>query len=365
MTTQELWEIAHSFYCQTHFEKALPYLKELSKVTLFADDVDTHIKALHYQLRCYAEREEFEDVARIEGQILSLLNSGQELPSEAYYVLCLASRFQGQNQKAKSYAEKALSLAVTSKNSKDMLHAFFALALMEYVEGNLKAAEELIEKAQTILSCSPENEIAASFAVVKCYIHISKDELESALGVLWAHQETVTQSRNLNLLASLQYNIALCYWEMKDHTKAALFLGLAKNFANEKNHARLYREISALSDKLGIHPLADYDLVFKKDGKTVIERSRGAVNFHSQFILLDLLKLMAKEPGRVFKKEELAATLWNEGCNDVVDNRLYVTIRRLRDLIEPDKHSPRYIRRSKGGYTLNHECRIQFEGELS
>lgn len=365
MNSQELWAIAHSFYCQTEFEKALQYFKELTKVSLFADDVETYIKALHYQLRCHAEREENEDVLRIENQLLSLIAAGQELPSEAYYVLALSSRYNGNNIKAKEYAKTALNLAVISQDSKAMLNALFALALLAYVEQDLKLSEDYIEKAQTILSCTSEPEVAASFAVIKSYIHITHDEMDSALATLWVHQETVTRTRNLNLLASLQYNIALCYWEKKDNANAALFLGLAKGFVNEKNHARLYREISNLSEKLGTHPLVDFDLVFKKDGKTVIERSRGAVNFHSQFILLDLLKLLAKEPGRIYKKEELAQLLWNEACSDVVDNRLYVTIRRLRDLIEPDKHSPRYIRRSKGGYTLNHECRIQFEGELS
>lgn len=366
MDPQEMWEVAHSFYNQTRFDKALKYFQEIAEQTLFKADYDQHVKALHYQLRCYAEMENFTQVVRIEDQLKALLTSGQKLSSEAYYVLSLSSHFQGHTERAQEYAQAALDKALSTKNSKDILYALFSLSTLKYIAGDAKGADEIIAKGMTILDCHPEPDLLVSFSVLKSYILRQRHELDAALSLLWKIQEPVARSKNLNLQTNLQYNLALCYWEMKDYQKASLFLTLAKSTVDPVNHSRLSRIINDLDGKLGVHPLVDYDLIFKTDGKTVIERSRGAVNFNSQFILLDLLKVLAKEPGRVFKKEELAEILWNESSsNDVTDNRLYVTIRRLRDLIEPDKHSPRYVRRSKGGYALSHECRIQFEGALS
>ena len=43
------------------------------------------------------------------------------------------------------------------------------------------------------------------------------------------------------------------------------------------------------------------------------------------------------------------------------DNKIYVTIKRLRKLIEPDYDKPRYIFRAKNGYYLNKNTKILME----
>ncbi len=362
---QESWEIAQSFYNQTRFDKAIYYFKHIADQTLALNDYDQHVKALHYQLRCFAEMENFDQVTAIQEQLLALISAGHSIPSEGFYVLSLSSHYKGQNEQAQKFAQTALDKALASENSRSLLYALFSLATLKFLQNDIKGADEIIAKGVTILDVHPDPELLVSFSVVKSYILRQRNELDSALALLTKAQEPVARSRNLNLHTNLQYNLALCFWDMKDYAKASLYLSFAKNTVDLINHRRLSRAIHELDAKLSMHPTVDYDLIFKTDGKTVIERSRGAINFHSQFILLDLLKVLAKEPGRVFKKEELAEILWNERAStDVIDNRLYVTIRRLRDLIEPDKNTPRYIRRSKGGYTLSHECRIQFEGAL-
>jgi DNA-binding response OmpR family regulator len=43
------------------------------------------------------------------------------------------------------------------------------------------------------------------------------------------------------------------------------------------------------------------------------------------------------------------------------DNKIYVTIKRLRKLIEPDYEKPRYIFRAKNGYYLNKNTKVLLE----
>lgn len=64
----------------------------------------------------------------------------------------------------------------------------------------------------------------------------------------------------------------------------------------------------------------------------------------------DLLACFAKEPGRVFSREELMERVWNyDYFGDV--RTVDVTIRRLREKVEDDPGSPRYIRTKRGaGY---------------
>nr|WP_295905720.1 hypothetical protein [uncultured Bdellovibrio sp.] len=46
---------------------------------------------------------------------------------------------------------------------------------------------------------------------------------------------------------------------------------------------------------------------------------------------------------------------------DLHDNLIYVSIKRLRTLIEPDLESPRYILRDRKGYYFNQQSIVQFK----
>ena len=87
-----------------------------------------------------------------------------------------------------------------------------------------------------------------------------------------------------------------------------------------------------------------------------------SVDFKNQFVLLDMLRLFINSPGETFSKEELVKRVWKQNYDPSVhDNKIYVTIKRLRKLIEPDYEKPKYIFRAKNGYYLNKETKIFFE----
>jgi DNA-binding winged helix-turn-helix (wHTH) protein len=51
--------------------------------------------------------------------------------------------------------------------------------------------------------------------------------------------------------------------------------------------------------------------------------------------------------------------IWKQSYDPGVhDNKLYVTIKRLRKMIEPDFEKPKYIFRAKNGYYLNKNARV-------
>ena len=64
-----------------------------------------------------------------------------------------------------------------------------------------------------------------------------------------------------------------------------------------------------------------------------------------------LLKYLLGHPGKVISKEELFEKVW--GDNFVEDNTLNVHIRRLREKIEDDPSSPKYLKTKRGaGYSI-------------
>ncbi len=75
-----------------------------------------------------------------------------------------------------------------------------------------------------------------------------------------------------------------------------------------------------------------------------------------------MLRLFMKQPGAVYSKESLVKQVWKQDYDPGVhDNKIYVTIKRLRKLIEPDYEKPKYIFRAKNGYYLNKNTKILME----
>ena len=134
---------------------------------------------------------------------------------------------------------------------------------------------------------------------------------------------------------------------------------LAKSSADPENLRYSARIIEKRLAEIGDAALMDYDLVFDAVNKQITEKKRGTVDFKNQFILLDLLRLFIKSPGEVHSKEVIVEKIWKQSYDPRVhDNKLYVTIKRLRKMIEPDFDKPKYIFRAKNGYYLNKNARV-------
>lgn len=81
---------------------------------------------------------------------------------------------------------------------------------------------------------------------------------------------------------------------------------------------------------------------FKKAGE-VIELSKTEQK---------LLRALVENRGHVMARSNLIDKIWTYGAEYVDENALSVTIKRLRDKLEPDPSSPKYIKTVYGiGYT--------------
>ena len=64
----------------------------------------------------------------------------------------------------------------------------------------------------------------------------------------------------------------------------------------------------------------------------------------------------------IFSKEYLVENVWKQPYDPSVhDNKIYVTIKRLRKLIEPEYDKPKYLFRAKNGYYFNKAVKVHFE----
>jgi tetratricopeptide (TPR) repeat protein len=205
----------------------------------------------------------------------------------------------------------------------------------------------------------PLMELKLSSQILNGAILRKEERYEQALEIFMDCYSTLREAKNLYMYCYLLYNIGATYHEMGNYDLARTYLMLAKRSTDARNFKQLIRFIDGKLEDLGVRPNADYDLIFDLSKNVVMEKRKGKIDFKNQFILLDLLHLFLKNPGQIYSKELLVKKIWNQDYDPRVhDNKIYVTIKRLRQMIEPDMDKPRYIFRSKNGYFLNKGIKI-------
>ena len=211
-----------------------------------------------------------------------------------------------------------------------------------------KIREDLKKNSTNIQRMS----LGLKFMVAKIELNYKKNIKESEQ-LLWEIYEQANKTNYTLFVPYILSTIALCYIKMDNKKQAQMFFNLAeKSSRSERKLLLLY--INSLKKKHGMGDLTEkdaYDLVFDIKERLIIEKQKGCVDLKNQFILVDLLQLFLLNPGTFYSKEEIIKLIWNQDYDpDIHDNKIYVTIKRLREMIEKDAKNPVYIQRATAGY---------------
>lgn len=359
----DLQKLAKLYFDRCDFETATKYYSDISEHFKREKNWDEYLKAQNFILRMYAELEEFDKINAMKEHLQDLvLNEGFELSSRTYYTLGLFTFYKAQYNVALDYFQKGLQLALQKNNKEDICHSILGISNSYYLMDRLSDALKEIYNLKVFFEVLDLPILKISTHMINAHILRKLNRHNEALEILWECYETLKEEKNIHMLASLLYGMGLTYEDMGDVDMAKTYLKLAKGIVDTKNLKWLTRHINGKLESLGVRPHNDYDLIFNAKGNTITERRQGVVDFKNQFILLDLLHLFMQSPGETFSKELLVKRIWKQDYNPSVhDNKIYVTIKRLRQMIEPDAEKPKYIFRAKNGYYLNKNTRILLE----
>src|SRR4029079_5559805 len=168
------------------------------------------------------------------------------------------------------------------------------------------------------------------------YILVSLKRYDEALEIFWKTFEALRNQKNMYTYVSVLVALGYTYAEAGGVDLARTYMRLAQQMADPNNFVFLMRKIDELMKRISGKNEANFDLVFSSTSNSVVERKKGKIDFKNQFILLDMLKLFLRNPGEVYSKESLVKAVWKQEYDPSVhDNKIYVTIKRLRQLIEP------------------------------
>lgn len=356
------YEMARFLYDRGEFNKALEKFQKASELFLQNKLYDRYIDTTYYILRILAEQEKTAEIQIIKEKLQDLVvQQALTINSRVHYVLGLCSYYRGgQVDLAMDYFQKALKQALEADNKVDMCHAIFGIAQAYYAEDRLEESLKELYNLEVFFGAIDLPELRITSKHLNGLILRNRGDYDKALECFWQAYEMLKSSPKLVFYFGVLHGLGTTYQRMGETQLARLYLQLAMKSLNEKELTRLHRLISdSLAEMGAAEAPGEYDLVFNPDSKSVVEKNLGRVDFKNQFILLDLLHLFLKNPGKTFPKEILAKKVWNQDYDPTIhDNKIYVTIKRLRQLIEPDFNNPKYIFRAKGGYYLNKNAKV-------
>lgn len=358
--TQHSYEIGKLYFDRGDFNLAIPHLKEAAAFHFSNRNFSEYLKCQNLLLRMYAEREDFEEVNSTKEILQDLvLKEGFELNAKTYYTLALCAAYKQQNDTALEYLQKSLSISLATDNKVDMCYAICGLAICYKNMGRMTDALRELYNLQVFFQVIDLPDLKLSAQIVNAKIFSSLKKYDEALALLWQAYEVLKSSKSLLYYINILYELGVTYLGLGDKNLAKTYLQLALKSVDPVNMKFVHKNLLELINNMGGPEEQDYDLIFDGESNTVIENKIGKVDFKNQFILLDLLKLFLLNPGQIFSKETLVEEIWQQPYNpEVHDNKIYVTIKRLRKMIEPDFDKPKYIFRSKNGYFLNKTTKV-------
>lgn len=356
----QLLELGKLYCDRGDFAVAIEKLNQALPVFLAVKDHKKYLDAVNLILRMHAERDEFPKIFEIKEQLQDLvLKDDLKLVSKTYYIFGICASYKKQYEASLDYFQKALNIALQENNREDMCYAILGIAI---TYKNLNKPTEALKELynlQVFFQVLNIPEIQISALHVNGLIFLSQNKYDQALELFWQAYDLTKETKKIAQFALLLTNMGETYSLMGDHHLAKVYLDLAQKSIDPNNMVRLNMAIEDRLRELGEKSGNKFDIVFNSNEHSIVEKNLGKVDFKNQFILLDLLRLLVQNQGQVYSKEYLVQNVWKQEYDPAVhDNKIYVTIKRLRKMIEPDFDKPKYIFRAKNGYFMSKTAKV-------
>ncbi|MBC6414920.1 MAG: winged helix-turn-helix domain-containing protein [Bdellovibrionales bacterium] len=246
----------------------------------------------------------------------------------------------------KNKLEKEVSLVTNHQTKSDNIRFF------QNVKRNFSKAETMI--------------IGIRLMRVLIQIRQFKD-YKKADKILWSIYEEVNKNTNIqHFRPYVLCYMSWCHSLSNNKEQAEIFYNLAvKSVPSDRKLFLSYlKQIKEQDFDKSSEKLNYYDIIFDTVDDSLIEKQKGEIDLKSQFILIDLLKILLLNQGKSYSKEEIVKQLWKNSYNqEIHDNKIYVTIKRLREAIEMDSRKPHYICRNSGGYYFSKKAKVLIKSE--
>ncbi|KHD89974.1 MAG: response regulator [Bdellovibrio sp. ArHS] len=296
-------------------------------------------------------------------QLLSAKNLSAANEAKAETMLGSWLRAQGKTEESQAYIDSAITKATGARDLETLARALLFSAFSLLLEPKKHNHTLLtLDKVDVLLSEAENTELTLTSLLLRGYIYTQSVQFDRAMDVLWRGYELAKQHGFQLLISSILAQMARVYRDQKRDEQYRIYAELAIKGVSPIKSPRLYKFITQVCPHDLDSLRSQYDFQVDEKSRLVLEKTKGVINFKNQHILLDMALLFIKNPGQRYSKEDLVEKIWGQAYNpELHDNLIYVSIKRLRTLLEPDLESPRYILRDRKGYFFNPQATVQMK----
>jgi tetratricopeptide (TPR) repeat protein len=362
---QSHYRLAKIYYDKADLLKAEGYFLKASKQCELPRDGFPLFKIYGFLIRVYSEglnqEEAITYIEKSEELLENLALNLGTLTAEYFYNMGVVKTYRSDFAEAKTNFMLAHKKAQEENEPEILAKSLYALATNFNSIGDFKQSLLYLDQLKELLAILKKAYLFGN-------MHILYGNVYSELGQFAKAEEhfniainTLQSKKCWNLFSYILLNKASLYKKMGDFNKSLMNLELAQITLDKENFRRLTGLIENAFLDLND---SSVDIYLDRQNRVVNEKILGTIDFKHRFVLLEILFLLAKNPGIYFDKEDLAKHIWKDEYNPLIHDKLiYTSVSRLRKLIEPKNGKRQYIIRGKDGYTFNPNVKTRFHKE--
>ena len=359
------YRLAKIFYDKADFEKAEEHFLQALNRTELPQDAFAMFKIYGFLIRIYSESLNEKEAnlyiaksTELLDQIVSILPS---LNAEYFYNAAVVNTYKGDFNEAHRNFHQAYRKAQTENEPELMAKSLYAMATNAFQMKNFHDTIQYLTQLNELLNILKKGYLKGSMHLLwgnalRELGHFAESLPQYDLAMKLLHSKRCWNMHNYVLL-----NKGVALKKMGEFSKALILFSLAQNSLDDDYFKRLQQLIMMEVDDVND---SSVDLYLDRHNRVIHEKNLGVIDFKHRFVLLEILFLLAQNPGTYYNKEDLAKMIWKDEYNPLIHDKLiYTSISRLRKLIEPKGIKRQYILRGKDGYTFNPRINARFHKE--
>ena len=363
------YNLAKLYYDKSDLDQAYDYFSKAFECAIRPKDLFSMLKMTGFLIRIGSEM--LDDVVAekhitiASGLIEELSDVLGSLSSEYFYHLGVVKNYLGDSSGAKENFILSLKKSREENEPELLSKCLLALAVAEYNLKNYELALDYMKQLNELLSILNKNYMYGALHYHSAKIYTELGQYAQALESYNKANQFLQIKKCWNLYGYILLGKGVVYKKLGNFEKALTFFSMAKNINDPRTFKRLNNlieaEIADVND-------SNVDIYLDRTNRKIVEKTLGTIDFKHRFVLLEILFLLAKNPGEYFDKEKLARFIWKDEYNPLIHDKLiYTSVSRLRKLIEPKSlgsSKRKYIIRGKDGYTFDPDVKIRFHLEV-
>lgn len=359
------YRLAKVYYDKADLEKAEEYFLEALKRTVYPQDVFAIFKIYGFLIRIFSENlreEDAEEYIQKASDLLSKYSSDAgSLTSEYFYNVGVVSNYKGDFEEAITQFSLAYQSAQKENEPDIIAKSIYSLATCYYQTQKYDEALLHLSQLKELLQILKKDYLKGTMYMLYGNIYKDQGQFKLAIDHFDMAIKILQQKNCWNLYSYNLLGQGIVLKKMGEFNQALIYFKLALNSVPEITFRRLMTLVKNQVEDVND---SSVDLYLDRHNRLIHEKSLGTIDFKHRFVLLEILFLLARSPGKHFDKEGLAKLIWKDEYNPLIHDKLiYTSVSRLRKLIEPKGTSRKYIIRDKDGYTFNPRIKARFHKE--